>query len=115
MKLLLDFNLAARLVDFIADLFPESVHLHTLGFAGEVPDEVIWRYARENGFAILTCDRDFLELANRFGQPPKIIRLDNMNYRSRVAAELIRSHAILISEFANNDRPVLVLRAKEKL
>jgi predicted nuclease of predicted toxin-antitoxin system len=42
--------------------------------AGETPDETIWGYAKQNGFAILTSDFDFLEFLERYGPPPKLIR-----------------------------------------
>ncbi len=94
----------------IADLFATVEHLQTLGFEGETPDEVIWQYAKNNGFVILTCDKDFFELAELHGPPPKVIRLESMNYRTYLAAELIRANAVLISEFEKSDRAVLNLR-----
>jgi predicted nuclease of predicted toxin-antitoxin system len=70
-------------------------HLRTAGFEGETPDEVIWQFAKENGFTILTSDRDFVAIAERYGHPPKLIRYQRMNYRTRFAAELIRGNAVL--------------------
>ncbi len=110
MKLLLDFNLSPRLVPLLEELFPGSTHLKLLGFDGETGDEVIWAYARENGFALLTSDADFLTIAQRRGDPPKLIRLEKMNYRTRFAAELLRRNAIRIAEFGLGNEPVLVLR-----
>jgi predicted nuclease of predicted toxin-antitoxin system len=46
-----------------ADLFPGSVHVQTLGFAGATADEVIWQYAREEDFTLLTSDEN--ELPNQ--------------------------------------------------
>ena len=109
MKLLLDFNLSPELVGMITDLFPGSTHVRTGGFEGEPPDEVIWQFAKENGFTILTSDRDFVAIAERYGHPPKLIRYQGMNYRTRFAAELIHRHAVLISEFEQSDRGVLLL------
>ncbi len=76
------------------------------------PDEAIWSYAKENGLTILTCHSDFVALAQRNGSPPKVIRLENMNYRTRVALQTIRSHAVLISEFEKTSKAVLLLRAR---
>jgi len=36
-------------------------------FHPEAPDETIARYAAENGWVVLTRDRDFFELATRLG------------------------------------------------
>lgn len=112
MKLLLDFNLSPKLVAMIADLWPDSTHIRTAGFAGETPDEVIWQYAKQNGFAILTCDYDFLGLARRYGHPPQLIHLEEMNYPTRLAAELIRAQAVAISEFEKSYRSVLSLQRR---
>ncbi|MDQ2842568.1 MAG: DUF5615 family PIN-like protein [Acidobacteriota bacterium] len=84
MRLLLDFNLSPKLVPLLADLFPKALHVRNAGIAGNAPDEIIWRYAKENGFAILTCDSDFVELANRHGPPPKVMPLESMNYRTPI-------------------------------
>jgi predicted nuclease of predicted toxin-antitoxin system len=112
LKLLLDFNLSPRLVELIEDLFSEVRHLQADGFEGETSDEPIWQFARESGYAIVTCDADFVVLARRYGQPPKIIHLESMNYRTRVAAELIRTNAVLIAKFENDGRAMLSLRLR---
>ena len=109
MKLLLDFNLSPRLVGMIVDLFPGSIHVREAGFAGETLDKAIWDSAEQNGFTLLTSDRDFLDIAERYGHPPKLIRFQSMNYRTRFAAELIRRNAVLISEFDKSDRGALLL------
>ena len=112
MKLLLDFNLSPKLVELLADLFPDTLHARDAGLAGETPDETIWSYAKQNGFAILTSDYDFVELSHRYGPPPKVIRLESMNYRTRMAAELIRTNAVLLTEFERSDRGILSLRSR---
>ena len=112
MKLLIDFNLSPKLTPALADLFPGSAHLQTLGFAGTTADEVIWKYARDQGFSLLTSDRDFVEIADRLGHPPKVIRLVRMNYRTRFAVELLRTNAIRIAEFGLGPQAVLMLSYK---
>jgi predicted nuclease of predicted toxin-antitoxin system len=56
MKLLFDQNLSARLVVRLEDLFPQSVHVKTLGMT-QSDDSSIWNYARDRGFTLvsLTC------------------------------------------------------------
>ena len=73
-------------------------------------DRDIWDYAKRNGFAIITADRDFLTLANTLDQPPRVIFLENCDYPTDIAAELIRSRAIHISEFSRNSESLFVLR-----
>jgi predicted nuclease of predicted toxin-antitoxin system len=111
-KLLLDENLSRRLAPRIADLFPDSAHLATVGLL-QSPDNAVWVYAKANGFSIVTADADFYELATTLGPPPKVIWLRGCDYPTAVAEELIRSQAIRIADFLNEtDRAVLILKRK---
>ena len=38
-------------------------------------DPVLWRFALEHGFVLVTKDDDFLDLAAQHGPPPMVIRL----------------------------------------
>jgi predicted nuclease of predicted toxin-antitoxin system len=78
LKLLFDQNLAPSLVQRLADEYPDSAHTHPLGL-GEAEDREIWAFARQHGFAIVSKDSDFHQLAVREGPPPKVvwIRLGN--------------------------------------
>jgi predicted nuclease of predicted toxin-antitoxin system len=71
---------------------------------------VIWEYAKQHGYSLLSADRDFVELANRLGAPPKLVYLAKMAYRTREAAELIQRNAVRIAEFDKSGEAVLVLR-----
>ena len=44
MKLLFDHNLSPRLVNRLADLFPESAHIYMLGLE-QSDDREVWLYA----------------------------------------------------------------------
>ncbi len=110
MKLLLDENLSRRLLEAIHDLFPESLHVTQVGLSSGTPDRKIWDYARQNGFAILTADTDFVTLANRLGSPPKVILLENCDYPTNFAAQVIHANASHISEFEDSLDPLLILR-----
>jgi predicted nuclease of predicted toxin-antitoxin system len=68
----LDENLAARLVEALADLHPKSTHVAVAGLAAAA-DQAIWEYARERGFVIVTRDEDFHRLSVLRGPPPKVI------------------------------------------
>ena len=60
MKLLFDENLSPQLSGLLVAKFPGSQHVRELGLKGRT-DEEIWRYAGDNGFAIVSKDKDFYE------------------------------------------------------
>jgi predicted nuclease of predicted toxin-antitoxin system len=68
-KLLFDENLS-RLVASLADLFPRSSHVAFEELLS-VPDARVWEHAKANGFAIVTADEDFYDLATTFGRRPR--------------------------------------------
>jgi predicted nuclease of predicted toxin-antitoxin system len=77
----------------------------------ESPDELIWRFAKDNGFTVVTADADFHRIATQRGAPPKVIWLRGCDYATAVAEELIRSQAIRIAEFLGDpEHAVLILR-----
>jgi predicted nuclease of predicted toxin-antitoxin system len=111
-KLLLDENISPRLVLRIKDLFPDSLHVRSVGLK-QTPDRNVWEYAKSNGFCIVTADSDFHELAVAFGPPPKVVWLRGCDYPTSVAEELIRGQSIKIFEFFENpERAVLILRRR---
>lgn len=73
MKLLLfDQNISPRVIDHLADVYPNSVHVFTLGM-GDALDIDIWQYAHDHDYVIVTKDADFSEFGVVKGFPPKII------------------------------------------
>ena len=109
MKLLLDENLSRRLVPQLADLFPGSTHVASVGLL-QAPDARLWEYAKAHDFAIVTADADFYELATSFGPPPKVIWLRGCDYPTATAERLMRREAIRAAEFLEDrDQAVLIL------
>jgi predicted nuclease of predicted toxin-antitoxin system len=53
MKLLFDQNLSPKLVKHLADLFPSSSHVQSVGLDCASDDQV-WEHSRLNGFAVVT-------------------------------------------------------------
>ena len=51
MKLLFDENLSPKLVQLLADLFPDSVHVRDVGLSAS-NDLAVWQYAQENSLII---------------------------------------------------------------
>jgi predicted nuclease of predicted toxin-antitoxin system len=108
-KLLLDENLSRRLVERLADLFPDSTHVAFHGLL-RASDVEIWDFAKAGGYAIVTADSDFYELATSFGPPPKVIWLRGCDYPTSVAESLIRREAIRVGEFLRElDQAVLIV------
>lgn len=98
MKLLLDENLSFRMVRSLADLFPQSAHVKDVGLA-KADDQVIWEFAKANGFAILSKDDDFHQRSFLHGHPPKVVwlRLRNCSVDDAIAA--VRKHHQAILDF----------------
>jgi len=110
LKILFDANLSPKLVGRLAELFPGSLHVFDTGLARFTSDETIWEYAREHGFTIVTADTDFLDLVSSRGAPPKVVHLENCNYRTSRVEQLWRRNAIWIAELEQSERTILVIR-----
>lgn len=91
MKLLFDHNLPPSLVVRLADLFPQSQHIYSLGMDRE-SDLQIREYARQNGLLIVTKDVDFSDLCVLRGFPPKIIWIRRGNCSVQSLEEILRGH-----------------------
>lgn len=110
MKLRFDANLSPKLVGKLVSLFPGSVHIFDTGLVRYTPDETVWEYAKANGLVIVTADADFLGLVQQRGAPPRVVRLENCNYRTARVEELIRQHALRITELETSSKSILVIR-----
>lgn len=98
MKLLLDQNLSRRLLASLAAHFPDSAQVALLGLE-QASDAEIWQFAREQQFAIVTKDADFIELALIRGWPPKIVRINMGNVSNDVLRGCLLKHRVAIQEF----------------
>lgn len=58
MKLLFDQNLSRKLVNRLADTYPNSSYIQFHQLA-EADDNEVWAFAKNNGFCIVTQDADF--------------------------------------------------------
>jgi predicted nuclease of predicted toxin-antitoxin system len=108
-KLLFDPHLSPSLVSRLDDLFPDSEHVWTLRLH-ESPDSLVWAYARDHGFTIVSKDADFSEISMEIGYPPKLIWLKTDNCSTDQVEELIRANYSRISALPEaEDRAILVL------
>jgi predicted nuclease of predicted toxin-antitoxin system len=101
MKLLFDHNLSPRLVNRLAELFPGSTHLYTLGM-DQADDREIWNYAQSHDFTIVTRDSDYNELLVLLGFPPKIIWIRRGNCSTSVIEAILRSHLLDIQTMVSD-------------
>jgi predicted nuclease of predicted toxin-antitoxin system len=97
-KLLFDVNLSPRLPERLIDAFPDSAHVSDFGLL-TADDEVIWRFAAEHEFAIVSKDGDFQRLSFLFGPPPKVVWLRIGNCTTDVAELTLRRHMKMIGNF----------------
>jgi predicted nuclease of predicted toxin-antitoxin system len=107
MKLLFDHNLSPKLVNLLADLFPESIHVYILGMDRSIDYEV-WAYAQSHGFTIVTRDSDYNEILILRGFPPKIIWIRRGNCSTGEVEAILRSHLQDIQAL-NNDSTLGIL------
>jgi predicted nuclease of predicted toxin-antitoxin system len=88
-KLLFDENLPARLVDDLADVYPDSTHVVSIGLGGAA-DRAIWARAAVDGFVLVTKDEDFHRLSVALGAPPRVLWIRLGNCTTSDVARLLR-------------------------
>ncbi len=109
MKLLFDENLSHKLARRLADLFPRSVHVRDVGLKA-TDDPLVWDYARDNDFMIVSKDADMHDLSLVFGNPPKVVWIRLGNCSTRQVEELLRRDFNVIKLFyEDNTVSLLVL------
>lgn len=99
--LLLDQNLSPRLVDRLADLYPGSVHVSTVGLA-TASDRMVWEFARQGDYMITTKDADFSELGLLLGFPPKVIWIRRGNLSTHDIETLLRESVEAIAALSDD-------------
>jgi predicted nuclease of predicted toxin-antitoxin system len=108
-KLLFDENLSPRLAAAFQNEYPGSTHVHLAGL-GSAPDDEVWRYARDNGFTIVTKDADYQERSLLSGYPPKVIWVRRGNVSAEEIGEALREYREAIARLdAESELAVLVV------
>ena len=109
MRLLLDENLSDRVIPRIIDLYPDSLHVKTLGLVS-TDDEIIWEYAKVNGFTIVSKDADFHQRSILYGHPPKFIYLRIGNSPTTKITQILRDNFETIAQFDEcEEESILIL------
>ncbi|MDQ4099413.1 MAG: DUF5615 family PIN-like protein [Chloroflexota bacterium] len=111
MKVLFDQNLSFRLVQLLADVYPDAIHVQQVGLQ-EADDIRIWSYASEHNLIIISKDSDFHHLSLLHGQPPKTVwlRLGNAP-TSTIAVVVLRQHELLMRHFTEDPHAAILTLA----
>lgn len=107
MKLLFDENLSFKLPRLLIDLFPDSVHVRDIGMKA-IDDPIVWDYAKDNDFLIVSKDADMHDLSLVFGNPPKVIWLRLGNCSTRQVENLLRRDFGVIKIFYEDENVSLL-------
>lgn len=88
MRLLLDENISWRLTAYLRPHCAVVLHVRDIGL-GESPDTSIWRYAKQNGYDLLTKDDDFVRLVLAEGFPPRVVAVRNAQVPVKELADFL--------------------------
>jgi predicted nuclease of predicted toxin-antitoxin system len=99
--LLFDQNLSPNLIGRLADLYPNSVHAQPIGL-GTTLDRVVWDYARERDYIIVSKDADFSEISLLLGFPPKVIWIRRGNCSTGDIEKLLRENRDAINAMSDD-------------
>jgi predicted nuclease of predicted toxin-antitoxin system len=115
MPLVFDENLPPRLVQSLADVFPNSTHVREAGLKS-APDDAIWNHARQHSLAIVSKDGDFFDRAILLGHPPKVIWLSLGNASTDRIESTLRESAAAINAFlSDQEASVLIVPTRQPL
>ena len=109
MKLLLDENLSDRIPHRIIDLYPESEHVKTLTLTN-TDDGIIWEYAKNNDFVIVSKDADFHQRSLVYGHPPKFVYLRIGNSPTSKIVQILRNNFDTVVQFENSELESILVR-----
>jgi predicted nuclease of predicted toxin-antitoxin system len=99
--LLFDQNISPRVIDRLADMYPNSAHVFMLSMGAAVDIE-IWQYAHDHDYMIVTKDADFSELGVIKGFPPKIIWIRRGNCSTQDIETILRESYSAISALSED-------------
>jgi predicted nuclease of predicted toxin-antitoxin system len=101
MRLLFDQNISFRILRLLPGSFADCQHVRTVGLI-DCDDEIIWQYARQNNFTVVTFDADFFKIFIAKGAPPKIVWLRTGNLSNSEIVELLILNFSKIASFIND-------------
>ena len=102
MNLLFDQNLSPKILKILPQEFSKSQQVRFVGLENS-SDFQIFQYARDNDFAIVTFDSDFVDLNAMHGTPPKIVYLNTGNLTTKHISELLTANILRISHYLKSE------------
>lgn len=102
MKLLLDENLSRRIVPFLQNDYPGSTQIALLRME-KATDIEVWRYAKNNGYVIVSKDADFYDLSLLYDAPPKVVWLKSGNISKSAVTRLLLTNKEQIESMLMQD------------
>lgn len=112
MRLLFDQNISHKIIKLLERDFPNSRQVRHVDLEN-ASDSVIFDFARNQGFTIVTFDSDFVDLNVVKGIPPKIIWLKTGKLTTKNISNLISSQIANIQKFINSkEREILEILDK---
>ena len=102
MKLLFDENLSYKLARRVEDPFPDSIHVRDVGLKSS-EDPLVWDYAQNNDFMIVSKDTDMHDLSLVLGNPPKVIWIRIGNCSTSEVEDILRRDFDVIKLFYEDE------------
>jgi predicted nuclease of predicted toxin-antitoxin system len=72
-------------------------------------DTVIWSYARDKGFVIVSKDSDFQQRSLLLGAPPKVVWLRVGNCPTQQIEKLLMDHSVELHTFERDELQSLLI------
>ncbi len=106
MRLLFDQNLSHKLVERLADAFPDSLHVRNIGMRSST-DTAIAKFAIQHGLTIVSKDADFLALRFVLGEHIRMVWVRLGNGSTDQVEEALRGRRTSIEALANDPSQVI--------
>jgi predicted nuclease of predicted toxin-antitoxin system len=107
-KLLFDQNISHRLIRTLQLEYPDSRHVRDVGLR-DAADTVVWQYAAQHGFAIVTKDADFHQRSFLYGHPPKVIWVRIGNGSTAMIESLLRRRVVEVAAFSSDSESAFLI------
>lgn len=101
MRLLFEQSFSHSLPVELQEFFPNSAHVHSLGFA-HVSDDELWWYAKRHEFCLVSQEVDFAERSALYNAPPKVLWIRGKDGTPSALATFLRSKAQDILQFGED-------------
>lgn len=106
MRLLFDQNLSHKLVERLADVFPESLHVRDIGMKS-ASDPMIAEFARAQSLTIVSKDADFLALRFVLGEHVRMVWVRLGNGSTDQVEQALRQRRASIEALADDSSQVI--------